>query len=397
MTLSRLALVSCLVAAGSLSARADQAPAASTLSWDEAVKAHVPGTIDDAVRTVAAIDMARLTHQVKRFGLADVPFLTRALVLHTDLAIAQREAAARMGGRGYGSSVVLEDGRQVGRRQASPHWGIALAIANTLAERRDAEARRVARLWFGAVNALFLYWAESSPRLLENAFHHWPDDASLHVYRATHRQMLADPRVQQSIAVDDAPTPSVGRIRPREFADEPPPDVERTEIRRARQGGPQRSSGELARAEEDLRRALTLDPTLVEARIRLAHVAGERGGAAEAVALAQEALRVGVPPFFESYATLILGRNLARLGRYVEAGQAFDRAAALVPSNQAPRIGRAQVALALGRPAEAMAALTAILGPERAVAPTDEAWSLYYRVSNPAAPAQLAALRAEVK
>jgi tetratricopeptide (TPR) repeat protein len=386
-----------LAAAGSVTAHAGQAPAAPALGWDEAVKAHVPGTIDDAVRTVVAMDLTRLTHQVKRFGLADVPFLTRALVLHTDLAIAQREAAARMGGRGYGSSVVLEDGRQVGRRQQSPHWGIALAIANTLAERHDAEAQRVARLWFGAVNALFLYWAESAPRLLDTAFHHWPDDAVLHVYRATRRQMLADPRVQQSLAVDAGPAPSVGRVRAREFADEPPPDVERTEIRRGRQGGPLASAGELARAEEDLRRALTLDPTLVEARVRLAHVVGERGGAAEAVALAQEALRVALPPFFETYATLVLGRNLARVGRFEEAGRAFDRAAALAPATQAPRIGRAYAALALGRPRDALTALTAILGPDRAVAQTEEPWSLYYRVSDPAAPAQLAALRAEVK
>jgi tetratricopeptide (TPR) repeat protein len=393
---SRLALALCLVAVGSVPARG-QAPAAPALTWDEAVKAHVPGTIDDAVRSVMVMDFVRLTHQVKRFGLADVPFLTRALVLHTDLAIAQREAVARMGGRGYGSSVVLEDGRQVGRRQQSPHWGIALAIANTLAERRDADAKRMARLWFGAVNALFLYWAESSPRVLESAFHHWPDDAVLHVYRGTHRQMLADPRVQQSMAVDDVPRPSLGRVRPREFADEPPPDVERTEIRRARQGGPLGSSGELARAEEDLRRAIALDPGLFEARIRLAHVVGERGNAAEAVALTQEALRVRVPPFFESYATLILGRNLARLGRFTEAGAAFDRAVALAPDAQAPRMGRAQIALAVGRPADALAALTAILGPDRAIAPTDEAWSVYYRVSDPAAPAQLAALRAEVK
>jgi len=154
---------------------------------------------------------------------------------------------------------------------------------------------------------------------------------------------------------------------------------------------------ELARAEADLRHALELDPALVEARIRLAHVVGDLGRPDDAVALATEALRGKLPPFFESYASLILGRNQFRAGRLDEARIAFDRAAALAPTAQAPRIGLSQVALASGRPTEALAVLTDFLGPGRSVEADAEVWERYYRVHDPVAEEQLAALRAAVR
>jgi predicted Zn-dependent protease len=154
---------------------------------------------------------------------------------------------------------------------------------------------------------------------------------------------------------------------------------------------------ELARAEADLRHALELDPTLVEARIRRAHVIGELGKPEEAVALATDALRAKLPPFFESYAWLVLGRNQIRAGRLDEARTAFERAAALEPTGQAARIGLSQVALAAGRPSEALAVLTDFLGPGRSVEAAEEVWERYYRIHDPEATEQLAALRAEVR
>ncbi len=123
---------------------------------------------------------------------------------------------------------------------------------------------------------------------------------------------------------------------------------------------------------------------------------GDLGRPDDAVALATEALRAKLPPFFEGYASLILGRNQLRAGRLEEARTAFERAAALAPTGQAPRIGQSQVALAAGRPAEALAVLTDFLGPGRSVEAEAEVWESYYRVHDPEATEQLAALRAEV-
>jgi Flp pilus assembly protein TadD len=94
---------------------------------------------------------------------------------------------------------------------------------------------------------------------------------------------------------------------------------------------------------------------------------------------------------------LVLGRNLSRVGRLDEARAAFDRAAALAPTAQAPRIGLSQVALASGRSADALAMLAELRGPERDAATAAEAWSIYYRVHDPVAAEQLAALRGEVR
>jgi Tfp pilus assembly protein PilF len=356
------------------------------LAWTLAVWGHVPGKADAALETVASIPYWRAANALRGKEIVkDRRFLTRALVLHTDLAIVQRQAAERGQLRPIagvsGGSFVVEDGSATGRRHGSPHWSVAGQIAVILATWRapDAhpddpphpESRRVARAWFHTVNALFLHWAEGTLRYADLGLRHYPDDAGLHLHRGIVHQMYADGRVQQ-VRSGSA-------------------DV------RGAYGAPEAASVELARAETDLRRALELDPALAQARIRLAHVVGERGHPREASALAEEALRGTLPRFFEVYATLILGRNLTRQGRLDEARAAFERAAVLAPAAQAARVGRSQVALAAGRPTDALKALTDFLGPGRHVRNDVEEWATYFRVHDPTAAVQLAALRAEFR
>lgn len=375
-----------LAAAPAAPALQDDPP---TVAWTLAVWRHIPGKADGALHTAARIPYWRAANALKSQEAADDRrFLIRALILHTDLAIVERQAAEQRGTsamdeRAGTGSFVLEDGNATGRRQGSPHWSVAMQAAIILATWRDPEARRrpdagpdpearrVALAWFHTVNALFLHWAEGTLRYVDTGLRHFPDDAALHLYRGTVHQMYANGRVQQFIGSS-------------------------AEGRRA-ENAPQTASVELARAETDLRRALALDPTLVEARIRLAHVVGDLGRTHEAVALAQESLRATLPPFFQTYATLILGRNLTRTGNLDEARAAFDRAATLAPSAQAPRIGQSQVALAAGQPAEGLRALTEFLGAERAGQTDAEEWAIYFRVHDPLATEQLAALRSEVK
>ena len=108
---------------------------------------------------------------------------------------------------------------------------------------------------------------------------------------------------------------------------------------------------ELGIAERELRRALTLDPTLHEARIRLAHVLSRLGDDRQAVEVVRPALDAPLPPFSEFYAAMILGRSEEQLGRFDEASVAYARAAARFPGSQLAAIGRSRVALAqVGRP-----------------------------------------------
>ena len=106
---------------------------------------------------------------------------------------------------------------------------------------------------------------------------------------------------------------------------------------------------ELGVAGRELRRAMTLDPTLHEARIRLAHVLSRLGDDRQAVEVVRPALEAPLAPFSEFYAALILGRSEEQLGRFDEAGVAYARAAARFPGAQSAEIGRSRVALAQGR------------------------------------------------
>jgi hypothetical protein len=374
-----VAIAAYLIAASPSAAGAQAKEDPPTIAWKMAVRSHTPGQADVALQTAAAIPYWRVPYALRRTEVAEDRFLlTRALVLHTDLAILERRTADdRVSGRAQFGSLRLEDGQSIGRRQGSPHWNVALQIAVMLAQRKDADARRIALSWFRTVNALYLHWAEGTLLYADSGLRYYPDDAVLHLSRGTVHQLYANGRVQQFV---NAPRrPQLGA----------PPG--------AAPGTPEAEAVELARAEIDLRRALTLDPTLAEARIRLAHVVGDLGHPDEAVTLVEDALRARLPAFFQNYATLILGRNLTRVGRVDDARAAYDRAVALAPTAQAPRIGRSQAALAAGRAADALGGLIEFMGSERPPATDAEEWALYFRVHDPAAADQLAALRAEVK
>jgi tetratricopeptide (TPR) repeat protein len=377
----------CLAAAGSAEARSGQGSAAiSAADWVEAVNTHRPGEPDAAFAAVATADLVTLGKAISRARGEGVPFLTRALVLHTDIAVAEHDAGERIERRFGDGTIWLEDGRETGRREPSAHWGLALGIAKALADHKDPAGPRVALRWFQTAGALFQLWADCSllAAYVEEGLGRWPDDARLLLSRGTLHQIYADPRVQQFVRRqnDARPMTIVRQVGPR----------------RPTARGPMAAVWERQAAEADLRRALALDPTLVEARIRLAHVVGDRGNADDAVALAEAALITPLPPFFETYAALILGRNHARAGRFAAARAAFDRAAALAPDAQAPRIGLAHVALAERRPVDAVAGLAATLGPRRSdeVVDTDP-WTIYFRIHEPEADVWLTALRAEVR
>jgi len=152
---------------------------------------------------------------------------------------------------------------------------------------------------------------------------------------------------------------------------------------------------ELGIARRELRRALTLDPTLHEARIRLAHVLSRLGDDREAVEVVRPALEAPLPPFSEFYAALILGRSEEQLGRFDEAGVAYARAAARFPGAQSAKIGRSRVALAQGRAADALKILFDVVGPDATGQP--DPWRSYYRQHDPDADTLLEAWRGGVK
>lgn len=353
--------------------------------WTAAVRTHATGTVDDAVRAVAPWKREHVT-LVLRLALpkANADTLQRALSLHTDIAIAERKAllGPPVATATRRDAVVLIDGRESRLLRRSFHWEMGWQVASALAA-LPGESPRAAE-WYRAVAAQMQQWGDYDVVTghLQSGLALFPNDARLALYQGTLHQTLGDPRLHGYLRQRAAPAVAAsGAI------DRPPP----SELRPL----PPAARIELEAAERQFGRALTIDPTLVEARIRLAHVLsvlGDDRGAAETV---RPALEATLTPFFEYYAALILGRSEEHLGRFAEADDAYARAGSRFPTAQPPRIGRSRVALARGRAAEALTSLAATTAPGLSSPP--DPWLTYFREHEPSGTALLAAWRTPLR
>jgi tetratricopeptide (TPR) repeat protein len=352
--------------------------------WTTAVQTHTAGKVDEPVRTIAAWKPEYVT-LVLRLVLptAQPDTMVRALSLHTDIAIAERDALVQQSGPSGGSAVMLVDGRETRRIGRSYHWAIARQIAAALAAQPGEGPRVVA--WYRAIAARLQEWGDFDTVVehLRAGFVLFVDDPMLALYQGTLHQLHGDARLQQYVKerLSVAAQPRLA-VTPLSIDRSTPSDLRRV---------PRASRDQLEAAEREFRRALSIDPTLHEARIRLAHVLsvlGDDRGAAETI---RPALEGRLSPFFEGYAALILGRSEEHLGHYAAADEAYARAAARFPHAQSARIGRSRVALAQGRPAASLDALVDDAGA--GVGQRDDPWLSHFREHDPDGRSQIAAWR----
>ena len=357
------------------------APAALEMratEWQVAARTHVSGQFDEPAASVArwpheltrvVVDRAIRRARDKSSRAPDdsstdrdyMAVLAKGLLLHTDIAIAERtsETGATTGTRAW----TLLDAKPLAGVRFSRHWGLSRLLAEALA--KDPAGAPIARAWFRAVGALYQQWADFGQLRahLAAGADLVPDDPVLLLFAGTLRQGYADARVQSYIA----------RFRGMQRG-----QTDRFVVYVSIED----ADAELGLAERALRRALAIDPSLDEARIRLAHVQGARGKSADAIQLAREALAAPLPQFLEYYGAMVLGRAEARLGRHAEARAAFERAVARYPHSQAAQVALSQVGLAEGRTADGVAALMRALGPD-SPAKVDDPWSWYFRQHAP--------------
>ena len=360
---------------------APDAVAAYARQWRAAVGTHVAGEFDDDARLVASWPL-ELTQEILspllRVARTKPPdrddgshaaqsdarkVLDRALLLHTDIAIAERTTGVgrpvkpgRMTLRPQATTLI--DGRPAAPTAMSRHWGVARLIADALA--KDPARLPLVRTWYRAAGAFHQQSGDLGMLRghLDAGLATVPDDPVLRLFEGTLHQGYADPRIQSHV---DSFRDPLGRL---------PEQVQQ-------QLGIERAEKELGMAERSFRWALEGDPSLVEARIRLAHVLGARGKPTEAAAIARETLQAPLAPFLEYYASMVLGRAETRLGRHGDARAAFERAAALYPQSQATLVALSHVALVEGRSADAVAALQRELAPSPSRA--EDVWATYFR------------------
>jgi len=399
-----LASLPSLVAAGQTASRQEQDKergkaqrvtaqfaAQRVATWINAVHAHTAGAVDDPLTTVASWPPEQFGLVLKQVSLAaDAARLLRlGLVLHTDIALWERDALAGK----PGGSVVLLDGQVTQYLGRSAHWPIARQIAAKLAQ-RPGDGPRVAA-WYRATAAIMQEWRDVDllGKHLEAGQALFLDDPVLALHQGVLRQIFGDARLEEYLSRRGTTqgfgeAPAASRLGPAMKIEGsftiylPKPSASRA-------GLPNVTRVELVVAARELRRALGLDPALHEARIRLAHVLSRLGDYRQATEVVRPALEAPLSPFLEFYAAIVLGRSAEQLGEYDEAGAAYARAAACFPGAESASIGLSRVALAQGRAADGLKILVEAVGPD--ATEQSDPWLDYLEYHEPDGETQLKA------
>ena len=138
--------------------------------------------------------------------------------------------------------------------------------------------------------------------------------------------------------------------------------------------------GELVRAERFFRDSLVHRPDHVEARVRHGRVLDDLGRHEEASEELRRAIADGASEQLLYLAQLFLGRAEEALGHDEAARAAFERASALYPNAQSPRLALSQIARRAGNRAAAQRELQAIAALPDDERRREDPWWLYYDV-----------------
>jgi Tfp pilus assembly protein PilF len=383
------------VHAGTASQEARPTPPDSR-AWIDLVETHVAGSKDLPVLHAATWSLADLFDAVddlSRSGRPDlVRVFSRGLILHTDVAVHFRTNTGYGLASGLESMSIVTDGRTVGESARTVHWELGREIVRRIPDARDRV--RIGRLWYRASAAWLQQWGEY-PELrlhLDAANDLLEDDPVLLLYEGAVHQTYARPLVQRALdeprqasqidwlraaaATSMATLQSYSRTRDQQ-----------------RPGLPLDAEGERRLSERLFRRALAADSNLVEARIRLAEVLGDRGEHEDARRELARALAAPLPVLLEYYASLMHGREAQRAGDLDVARRALQRALVLYPNAQAPRIGLSHLAASRGDFEAARAAISPLASrPDAAI--DEDPWFWIDRVHEPSASVLLAEMRA---
>ena len=262
---------------------------------------------------------------IKNAGLGQSDFVTRAIVLHTDIARLDRAA---------GNLLRFTDGQPLERAQSrADHWRMADTLADMLrkGDGRDADLA----FWYRATLAHMAstrLWISSHA---QRAVQRFDDDANVLYLAGCLHEQLAAASTQASLAASGSANRDKAGI------------------------GSERA--ELADAVTRFRRALERDRSHVEARLHYGRTLTLSDKPAAAIAeLRRAVLEVKEPPQLY-YAQLFLGSALEANKQLDEAQSAYAAAATLFPDAQSTRVALSQLAASRGDRRGAVQAIEPIL------------------------------------
>jgi tetratricopeptide (TPR) repeat protein len=273
-------------------------------------------------------------------------------VLHTDAALLGNSERPRPP---FNSSFLLPqrvfvqtgDGTQEGLYGGDVNWEFGRILLDGVA---DVGRDRDVQSWYGATLSHMLGVDHLDNPHFDHALELFPRTADILFLKGCLHESLADPRVQTVIDEIKVPPRTVLDVRSERW--------------------------ELSEAERLFRRALQASPEHAEARLRLGRTLARLGRHQEAAVELRTALDVAPEPVLQYYASLFLAAEEEALGRLDRARAMYERAVALVPTAQAPRLALSQLAHRTGDRVAARAAFEPLL-QARDQAPIDDPWWVY--------------------
>jgi hypothetical protein len=292
-------------------------------------------------------DLLRLAERARasRAGGDDNYVLRRGALLHTDVAMLTTRPSGPIGAEGMPGpqqiTVWFSDGREKGLDHNASHWELARWLLDRVSPALGRDS--MVRTWYGATGA----WMQSRDyhdlAHLRQARRLFPNDADILFLSGCEHEAFAGAGIQAARA---AGLPAGFRF----------------EVRSDR--------AELGEAERFFRRALSLNPGLTEARLRLGRVLLLRGRHKEAADELRQAYASVDDDLLRYYSALFLGAAEEALGNHERAAESYARAADLYPTAQSPHLALSALARRRGDREGALREIQRVFdlpatGPER--------------------------------
>lgn len=362
-------------------AQAPPPPAPAATRWIAAVRQHQPGTVDEALLEVSGWqpgefesvrrDLRKALVELFDSEAERADVLRRGVLLHTDIAILTPDRAAsytrvpaprRAWSLERGpvidpprvtSVIIGVDGQFLASVDMTAHWWFSRRLLEAI--RPEPSRDPFASAWYRATTAWFLAtyaFGMAAPHLVD-ARKLLPQDPWVLFYSGAMHEAFAAPRAQNIVRSGPAAYERASSLRsPR---------------------------AELEDAADYFRRALAVDPDLIEGHLRYGRVLGQLGRHTQALEELRRARELATTEELEYFAALFLAEELGSLGNLAEARRAFERASVLYPSAQSPWIGLSAVARRSGDRKGALEALQRLSALPADAAERDDPWWNYFR------------------
>jgi hypothetical protein len=300
----------------------------------ECLKRHAASQLDD--------DLSQLEMQARqgdRVG-AENYVLKRGALLQTDVALFTNESRVpvALGSRTRAVRVEMSDGEATGVNQSAVHWNIARLLLDAVwpsRSDRPAPGRdRMVRDWYVATATWMQLTQQFNFTHLKHARELFRDDEEILFLSGCEHETYAGPAFQTIVRTAALP-PGVSM-------------------------GVSSDAEELREAASLFREALAANPSLDEARLRLARVLSLQRRFSEAE---QELNRIGMSdePVQQYYTALFRGFIKQSLSDDEAARQAYESASIVFPTAQSPLLALAALARARGRQEDVRSAMAKLV------------------------------------